>query len=264
MSWVVIGLLLIILLPVIKLSEWYDRVRARKRRVDEAQRRAEEAQRRADELAKQRADEEKRRANEAKELAKRRAEEADEMAKRLSDEETRRADEEMRRADEIRAEFNMIVEQTTAIIERNKGLIDRFLAITESKVSILDANGDENWDALPDEITICLKKIAKREQLSFDWKLLEPQIAHELREAIDARDQPDSYQNGDEQVSAVAREWFRLLRTVEGVGAKEALAILSRFEPYELGYIIRLRLGDKEAIMRASGISPKVAKRIVT
>jgi hypothetical protein len=228
MSWVVIGLLLIILLPVIKLSEWYDRVRARKRRVDEAQRRAEEAQRRADELAKQ------------------------------------RADEEMRRADEIRAEFNMIVEQTTAIIERNKGLIDRFLAITESMVSILDANGDENWDALPDEITICLKKIAKREQLSFDWKLLEPQIAHELREAIDARDQPDSYQNGDEQVSAVAREWFRLLRTVEGVGAKEALAILSRFEPYELGYIIRLRLGDKEAIMRASGISPKVAKRIVT
>ena len=92
------------------------------------------------------------------------------------------------------------------------------------------------------------------------WRLFEPPIAHELREAIDV--QPDSYQNTDEQVSAVAREWFRLLRTVEGVGAKAALAILSRCEPYELGYIIRR--GDKEALMRASGVSPKVAKRIVT
>jgi hypothetical protein len=72
---------------------------------------------------------------------------------------------------------------------RNKDLVDKFLAIAESKVSIIDEYGDENWEALPDENKVCLKKIATREQLSFDWKLFDPQIARQLRQGLDDDDQ---------------------------------------------------------------------------
>jgi hypothetical protein len=50
-------------------------------------------------------------------------------------------------------------------LERNKDLVEKFLAIAEAKVSIIDEYGDENWDALPGELKVCLKKIANREQL---------------------------------------------------------------------------------------------------
>jgi hypothetical protein len=59
---------------------------------------------------------------------------------------------------------NQVVETATAIYARNVDLVDKFLAIAESKVSIIDAYGDENWEALPGEIKVCLKKIANREQ----------------------------------------------------------------------------------------------------
>lgn len=57
------------------------------------------------------------------------------------------------------------------------------------------------------------------------------------------------------------REWFRLLQTVQGVGAKVALSVLSTFRPGELASAIAL--GDKAAIKRAPGVGPKVAERIV-
>ena len=58
------------------------------------------------------------------------------------------------------------------------------------------------------------------------------------------------------------REWFRLLQTVQGVGAKVALAVLSTLPPSELANAITLR--DKAAVARTPGVGPKVAERIVS
>jgi Holliday junction DNA helicase RuvA len=62
--------------------------------------------------------------------------------------------------------------------------------------------------------------------------------------------------------SDLEREWFRLLQTVQGVGAKVALAVLSTLRPIELANAIALR--DKAAIVRTPGVGAKVAERIVT
>lgn len=62
--------------------------------------------------------------------------------------------------------------------------------------------------------------------------------------------------------SDLEREWFRLLQTVQGVGTKVALAILSTLKPVELAEAIALR--DKVAITRTPGVGPKVGERIVT
>jgi len=58
------------------------------------------------------------------------------------------------------------------------------------------------------------------------------------------------------------REWFRLLQTVQGVGTKVALAVLSTLKPAELASAIALR--DKASVARTPGVGPKVAERIVT
>jgi Holliday junction DNA helicase RuvA len=58
------------------------------------------------------------------------------------------------------------------------------------------------------------------------------------------------------------REWFRLLQTVQGVGAKVALAVLGTLAPPDLANAIALR--DKAAVARTPGVGPKVAERIVT
>lgn len=60
----------------------------------------------------------------------------------------------------------------------------------------------------------------------------------------------------------IEREWFRLLQTVQGVGAKVALAILSTLSPSDLANAIALQ--DKAMVSRAPGIGPKVAQRLVT
>ena len=57
------------------------------------------------------------------------------------------------------------------------------------------------------------------------------------------------------------REWFRLLQTVQGVGAKVALGILSVLDPGGLGTAIAT--GDKASVARAPGVGPKLAPRIV-
>ena len=61
-------------------------------------------------------------------------------------------------------------------------------------------------------------------------------------------------------LSDIEREWFRLLQTVQGVGAKVALAILSTLEPGALATAIAT--GDKAAVARAPGVGPKLAQRI--
>ncbi len=63
-------------------------------------------------------------------------------------------------------------------------------------------------------------------------------------------------------VSNVEREWFRLLQTVQGVGTKVALAVLSTLKPADLATAIAMR--DKATVARTPGVGPKVAERIVT
>jgi Holliday junction DNA helicase RuvA len=58
------------------------------------------------------------------------------------------------------------------------------------------------------------------------------------------------------------REWFRLLQSVQGVGARVALSILSALKIAELERAILL--GDKSVVGRAQGVGPKLATRIVT
>jgi len=63
-------------------------------------------------------------------------------------------------------------------------------------------------------------------------------------------------------LSDAEREWFRLLQTVQGVGAKVALAVLGTLKPAELATAIATR--DKAMVARTPGVGPKVAERIVT
>ncbi len=61
--------------------------------------------------------------------------------------------------------------------------------------------------------------------------------------------------------SADERDWFRLLLSVQGVGGRVALAILSVLAPGELHHAIAAK--DTASIARANGVGPKLAARIV-
>jgi Holliday junction DNA helicase RuvA len=62
--------------------------------------------------------------------------------------------------------------------------------------------------------------------------------------------------------TAAEKAWFVTLMTVQGVGARVALAILSVLGPSELATAIALQ--DKAMVGRANGVGPKLALRIVT
>jgi Holliday junction DNA helicase RuvA len=62
--------------------------------------------------------------------------------------------------------------------------------------------------------------------------------------------------------STEERDWFRLLQTVQGVGARVALSLLSTLSVRELERAIVL--GDKAVVGRAPSVGPKLAQRIVT
>lgn len=58
------------------------------------------------------------------------------------------------------------------------------------------------------------------------------------------------------------QQWFRLLTSVQGVGARVGMAILSACPPERIGFAIAS--GDKAAIQQADGVGPKLALRILT
>jgi Holliday junction DNA helicase RuvA len=62
--------------------------------------------------------------------------------------------------------------------------------------------------------------------------------------------------------SGAERSWFRLLQTVQGVGARVALGILSALGPDELARAVAAQ--DKAALARASGVGPRLAGRIAS
>ncbi len=61
--------------------------------------------------------------------------------------------------------------------------------------------------------------------------------------------------------SLIEQQWFRILMSVQGVGAKVALAIQSNFDPFNLSKLISEQ--DKIAFTEVSGIGSKLAQRIV-
>ena len=61
--------------------------------------------------------------------------------------------------------------------------------------------------------------------------------------------------------SDTEREWYRLLQTVQGVGAKVALSVLGTLSAADLANAVALQ--DKAQVSRAPGVGPKVAARIV-
>jgi Holliday junction DNA helicase RuvA len=62
-------------------------------------------------------------------------------------------------------------------------------------------------------------------------------------------------------LSEAEREWFRLLQSVQGVGAKVALAIQTVLDAQGLAAAIACQ--DKGALARAPGVGPKLAARII-
>ncbi|HEX6102325.1 MAG TPA: Holliday junction branch migration protein RuvA [Alphaproteobacteria bacterium] len=63
-------------------------------------------------------------------------------------------------------------------------------------------------------------------------------------------------------LGAADRAWFRLLTTVQGVGARVAMAIQGVLGPDELAQAVAL--ADRASLTRAPGVGPKLAQRIIT
>ena len=61
--------------------------------------------------------------------------------------------------------------------------------------------------------------------------------------------------------SEIERSWFRTLQTIQGVGAKVALAVLGTLSPQDLANAIAL--GDWASVERSPGVGKKLAQRIV-
>lgn len=62
-------------------------------------------------------------------------------------------------------------------------------------------------------------------------------------------------------IDRAEQDWFRLMQTVQGVGTRHALAILSTLPPQEFAKAIAAQ--DKAALATANGVGPKLAGRIV-
>jgi len=63
-------------------------------------------------------------------------------------------------------------------------------------------------------------------------------------------------------LATAERDWFRILTTVQGVGARVALSILSTLSPDEIARAIAA--GDRGSLSRPAGVGPKLAARLAT
>lgn len=63
-------------------------------------------------------------------------------------------------------------------------------------------------------------------------------------------------------LEAAERDWFRILTTVQGVGARVALSILSTLSPDEIARAIAAQ--DRATLSRPPGVGPKLAARLAT
>ena len=63
-------------------------------------------------------------------------------------------------------------------------------------------------------------------------------------------------------IDSAERDWFRLLTTVQGVGGRVALSVLSVLSPPELAGAIAA--GDRAALTRVPGVGARLALRLLT
>jgi len=63
-------------------------------------------------------------------------------------------------------------------------------------------------------------------------------------------------------LATTERDWFRILTTVQGVGARVALSILSTLSPEEIARAIAAQ--DRATLSRPAGVGPKLAARLAT
>jgi Holliday junction DNA helicase RuvA len=61
---------------------------------------------------------------------------------------------------------------------------------------------------------------------------------------------------------AAERDWFRLLTTVQGVGGRVALSVLSALSPRDL--VAAIAAGDRASLTRAAGVGARLAMRLLT
>jgi holliday junction DNA helicase RuvA len=63
-------------------------------------------------------------------------------------------------------------------------------------------------------------------------------------------------------VDPAERDWFRLLTTVQGVGGRVALSVLSALSPRDL--VSAIAAGDRASLTRAPGVGARLAVRVLT
>jgi Holliday junction DNA helicase RuvA len=63
-------------------------------------------------------------------------------------------------------------------------------------------------------------------------------------------------------VDPAEREWFRLLTSVQGVGGRVALSVLSALSPRDL--VAAIAAGDRASLTRAPGVGSRLAMRVLT
>ena len=85
-----------------------------------------------------------------------------------------------------------------------------------------------------------------------------PEVARLLVEMVVREDAILLYGFAD----SAERDWFRLLTTVQGVGAKVALGVLSALSPRDL--IAVIAAGDRSSLTRAPGVGARLAERILS
>ncbi|GBQ27830.1 Holliday junction DNA helicase RuvA [Acetobacter estunensis NRIC 0472] len=85
-----------------------------------------------------------------------------------------------------------------------------------------------------------------------------PELARVLVETVVREDAILLYGFAD----GAEREWFRVLTSIQGVGAKVALGLLSTLSPGEL--IAAVASGDKASLTRAPGVGARLADRLLT